>query len=170
MRDGIGHRWVILTLTISTASIAGHLAVCGISPLAFIVTVQLAALLALPMARFSMGFASIAFAALGSQVLLHMVMASLSHGHGALLPSINMIAGHAVAAMLIAAVTWQADAIVEALQRIFTAHLLAPGALPLLAFPLTGSRQRGFASVSFGRSWIRGPPLFAASAFIVTAS
>jgi hypothetical protein len=157
----MGHRFVLLTGAIGAASLAGHAAVCTVSPLAVLVAFQAAALLALPLARYRLGFVPIAVLALASQVILHVVITFTSHGHGSVIPSSSMVTGHAVAALIIAAMAVRADAIVDFLQRLTSPLDIAPLPIvvirPHLLVRFTAAPRRGVST-----HWsIRGPPLFA---------
>lgn len=157
----MGHRFVLLTVAIGAASVAGHAAVCAVSPIAVVVAFPAAALLALPLARFRLGFASITVLALASQVLLHMVITLASHGHGSIVPSTSMVMGHAIAALIISAMAIHADAIVEFLQRLTS---IVGIELPQVSFlrPQVVSCYAGAPRAGMRTHWsIRGPPVCA---------
>jgi hypothetical protein len=157
----MGHRFVLLTGAIGAASLAGHAAVCTVSPLAVLVAFQAAALLALPLARYRLGFASIALLALASQVILHVVITFTSHAHGSIVPSTSMVMGHAVAALIIAAMAVRADAVVDFLQRITSVISVEISPVSFVR-PQVAPRYAGTLSTGVNTHWsIRGPPICA---------
>lgn len=157
----MGHRFVLLTGAIGSASLAGHAAVCTVSPLAVLVAFQAAALLAIPLARYRLGFAPIALLALASQVVLHVVITFTSHGHGSIVPSTSMVTGHAIAALIIAAMAVRADAVVDFLQRLTSVIRIELHPISVVSSQVApcyvGTPRAGERT-----HWsIRGPPVFA---------
>ena len=130
-------RLILLASTVSIASIAGHTAAGdSVSALGLILTVVLAAALANPIARKKPRLLTIASFALGTQLLLHLVMGVTAHSHVHLLPSPSMLLGHAGAALVIAIVAVEADRIVDAFMRLISPRCFT---LPALAIPAHGS-------------------------------
>ena len=130
-------RLILLASTVAIASIAGHTAAGdSVSALGFGLTVVLAAALANPIARKKPRLLTIASFALGTQLLLHLVMGVTAHGHGHLLPSPSMLLGHAGAALVIAIVAVEADRIVDAFMRLISPRCFT---MPALAAPARGS-------------------------------
>jgi hypothetical protein len=156
----MAHRLVLLAVTLSVASIAGHSAVCSISPLGVLVTVQAATLLALPLAHRRLGFGWLAAYLVAGQAVLHVVMTVVSHGHGSLIPDSSMLAGHFVAALIVAAVTVRADLVVDFLHRSIFGLRLEPDAVVLVAHVAFSTDVSWRCSRLRELRPIRGPPLF----------
>ena len=130
-------RLILLASTVAIASIAGHTAAGdSVSALGLGLTVVLAAALANPIARKKPRLLAITGFALGTQLLLHLVMGVTAHGHGQLLPGASMLLGHAGAALVIALVAVEADRIVHAFIRLMSPFRFR---LPALSAPAQGS-------------------------------
>lgn len=130
-------RLILLASTVAIASIAGHTAAGdSVSALGFGLTVVLAAALANPIARKKPRLLTIAGFALGTQLLLHLVMGVTAHSHGQLLPDASMLLGHLAAAMVIAVIAVEADRIVDAFIRLISPRCFT---LPALVAPAHGS-------------------------------
>ena len=130
-------RLILLAVTVGIASIAGHTAASdSVSAFGLVVTFVLAAALANPIARKKPRLLTVAGFALGTQLLLHLVMSVTAHVHGQLLPNASMLFGHAAAALVIAIVAVEADRIVDAFMQLISPRCFT---LPALAAPGHGS-------------------------------
>ena len=130
-------RLILLASTVGIASIAGHTAAGdSVSALGLVLTFLLATALANPISRKKPRLLTVTGFALGTQLLLHLVMSVTAHGHGHLLPNALMLLGHAGAALVIAIVAVEADRIVDAFMRLISPRCFA---LPALIAPAQGS-------------------------------
>lgn len=130
-------RLILLASTVGIASIAGHTAAGdSVSALGLVLTFLLATALANPISRKKPRLLTVTGFALGTQLLLHLVMSVTAHGHGHLLPNALMLLGHAGAALVIAIVAVEADRIVDAFIRLISPRCFA---LPALIAPAQGS-------------------------------
>lgn len=130
-------RLILLASTVGIASIAGHTAAGdSVSALGLVLTFLLATALANPISRKKPRLLTVTGFALGTQLLLHLVMSVTAHGHGHLLPNASMLLGHAGAALVIAIVAVEADRIVDAFIRLISPRCFT---LPALVAPAHGS-------------------------------
>lgn len=130
-------RLILLASTVGIASIAGHTAAGdSVSALGLVLTFLLATALANPISRKKPRLLTVTGFALGTQLLLHLVMSVTAHGHGHLLPNALMLLGHAGAALVIAIVAVEADRIVDAFIRLISPRCFT---LPALVAPAHGS-------------------------------
>jgi hypothetical protein len=156
-----GARLILIASAIGVGSIAGHTAAGHhISFIGLVLTVALATALANTVARPPARLLPIAAVALGSQLLLHLVLSITAHGHGSLMPDATMMVAHAIAAVLIAVVAVEADRLIAGFRNlfsfdVFTLPRLITLGTPTFAAPAVSLRP------SHRTAWSsRGPPLF----------
>lgn len=150
---------VVLTTLIAHASAAGSLPGLG----ALALTGLVATALALAFAQRRRGWVAITVFALGTQLLLHGILVigdhAVDHAGSSLLPSVPMLTGHAIAALVIAGVVVEADRVIGALARVLAAT--AP-TLPTVRVPgriaIDGPRRSMQSTSIHHVATRRGPP------------
>lgn len=143
------------------ATLAAHTSTTAALPTSLPLAALVIAALATAFAQRRRSFlATFAFAA-GTQLLLHviLVIGDLSHAHGSLLPGQLMLTGHVIAALVVAAVAWEADHIVLALQRMLTAWAPRFPRLPTMQRAVAFAPATPMLAPAHPRAWsTRGPP------------
>ena len=156
-----GPRLLLISSAIGIASLAGHTAAGhSVSLTGLLLTVVLATALANTVARPPAKLLPIAAVALGSQLLLHAVLAVTAHGHGSLLPDFTMVVAHIAAAGVIAGVAVRSDHLIAAFQRLFSFDTFTLPTLPVLGSTIFASPQASLCSVERTAWSSRGPPVF----------